>query len=225
MATLTIIQMGQLAVNAGIPQGQNLYISVSIALAESNGKTDAVNNNTDGTKDVGVWQINDVHAQLWSGKDDRTDPTANAKYMASISGNGTNWQPWTTFNTGAYQNHMQQVMTTLQSANLTRGQGVIPANTLGAGYGVTGNQSDFSLPKLPNPLDAGKAIEKQLETITRFFQILTSPQGWIRILKVYIGLILLWIGALMFIKDSSTGKTAIKAGASAVVTGAKAVVK
>lgn len=217
MATLTITQIGQLAVNAGVQQGQPLYVCVSIALAESGGRTDAVNSNANGTKDVGEWQINDVHALMWGANDNRTDPVANAQYMFKISNSGVNWQPWTTYNTGAYNNHMQAVMSELQKANLTRGQGITPPNTLGPGMGVTGQDSNIKFPKVPNPVDAGKAIIKPLETIAKFFEILATPQGWIRILKVWIGAVLLWIGVIAMVKDTKAGAVAKKAVVAAVL--------
>lgn len=197
MATLTITQIAQLALNAGVQNGQQLYISVAIALAESSGRTDAVNVNNDGSKDVGVWQINDVHKLLWTGRqDDRTDPVQNAKYMFSISA-GMSWSPWTTYNDGSYNNHMQQVMSELQNANLSRGTQVQLSNpsTLGGGYGTA--------PQILNLSDVPglSELKSTYATIDKFFKFLTNPDGWVRILKIGIGVIMIIAGIVLMMRS------------------------
>ncbi|HYZ55126.1 MAG TPA: transglycosylase SLT domain-containing protein [Streptosporangiaceae bacterium] len=62
-------------------------------MAESGGNPNAVSS----TADYGLWQINASH-----GAQATFDPLANAEAAVSISSNGTNWNPWTTFVTGAY---------------------------------------------------------------------------------------------------------------------------
>lgn len=81
--------------NGGNPAAAG--IAAAVALAESGGNPNAIGHNTDGSVDRGLWQINSVHGSLST-----TDITANAKAAISISNNGTNWQPWTTFKSGAY---------------------------------------------------------------------------------------------------------------------------
>lgn len=215
MATLTIPQIAQLAINAGVQQGQNLYVCVSIAMAESSGRTDAVNQNNDGTKDVGVWQINDVHKLLWIGKgDDRTDPVQNAKYMYSVSNGGNNWQPWSTYQNAAYNTYMQQVMSTLQNVKLSRGTQVQvnDPSTLGGGYGVA--------PTITQPMTAQDAgvlsdLKNEYQTIDKFFKFVTSPDGWVRIMKVGIGIILVVAGVAIMMKSEL--KTAASIGAKAAM--------
>lgn len=213
MATLTIPQIAQLAVNVGLKQGHNLYVCVAIAMAESSGRTDAVNQNSNGTKDVGVWQINDVHSVLWGTNDDRTDPNRNAKYMYSVSNSGINWAPWSTYQNGAYQNFMQRVMSELQTANLSPGAGVgvNPANTLGGGYGVAPAQNALSLSDIPGLSD----VKAAYKTIDSFFKFITSPDGWIRILKIGIGIILIIAGVALTMKSEL--RTAAVDGAKAAM--------
>lgn len=209
MATLTVPQIAQLALNAGVPQGQQLYIAVAVALAESSGRTDAVNNNADGTKDVGVWQINDVHKMMWFGHDDdRTDPVANAKYMAKVSGMGMSWSPWTVYKTGAYNTHMQRVMSELQSVNLTRGTDIKVGTppTLAGGYGVAPTITNVG--NLPGLSD----IKESYETIDKFFKFISDPDGWLRILKCGLGVILVITGVVLMMKSEvqRTVKTVAK---------------
>ncbi|HEY1617586.1 MAG TPA: hypothetical protein VGG25_08210 [Streptosporangiaceae bacterium] len=72
-------------------------MAASIAMAESGGDRYSTDNNTNGTVDRGYWQINSVHGALST-----YDPAANARAAVAISGDGSNWTPWVTYNTGAY---------------------------------------------------------------------------------------------------------------------------
>jgi hypothetical protein len=72
-------------------------MAASIAMAESGGDAGATGSNTDGSTDRGYWQINSVH-----GAQSTYDPAANARAAVAISGDGSNWTPWVTYNTGAY---------------------------------------------------------------------------------------------------------------------------
>lgn len=71
--------------------------AASIAMAESGGDRNAVNHNTNGTVDRGYWQINSIH-----GAQSTFSPRANARAAIAISGDGSNWSPWVTYQTGAY---------------------------------------------------------------------------------------------------------------------------
>jgi LysM repeat protein len=68
--------------------------AASIAMAESSGRQFA----TGPVGERGYWQINPNHGALST-----YDPLGNAKAAVIISDNGTNWNPWTTFTSGAYR--------------------------------------------------------------------------------------------------------------------------
>ncbi len=70
------------------------FIAAEIAMAESGGQQYALSP----TDDYGYWQIN---ATYW-GSLATFDPLGNARAAVQISADGTNWSPWTTYNTGAY---------------------------------------------------------------------------------------------------------------------------
>lgn len=70
----------------------------AVSLAESGGSDKATNNNTNGTKDRGRWQINSIHGGLST-----YDPVANARAAVKLSKNGRDWSPWVAYNTGAYR--------------------------------------------------------------------------------------------------------------------------
>jgi LysM repeat protein len=69
-------------------------MAASIAMAESSGQQYA----TGAAGERGYWQINPDHGSLST-----YDPLGNAKAAVIISGNGTDWTPWTTYTSGAYQ--------------------------------------------------------------------------------------------------------------------------
>ncbi len=68
-------------------------MAASIAMAESGGNPSAISP----TNDYGLWQINGSHGALAT-----LNPLGNAEAAVSISGSGNNWDPWTTYTTGAY---------------------------------------------------------------------------------------------------------------------------
>lgn len=94
-------QLEQLWVDAG---GNPKFkaIAAAIAMAESGGVINAVNHNTNGSTDRGLWQINSVH-----GSQSTFNELANARAAVAISSNGTNWSPWVTFQTGAYKKFLK----------------------------------------------------------------------------------------------------------------------
>jgi LysM repeat protein len=69
------------------------FMAAEIAMAESSGRQFA----TGGVGERGYWQINPNHGALST-----YDPLGNAKAAIIISSNGTNWNPWTTFTSGAF---------------------------------------------------------------------------------------------------------------------------
>ncbi len=111
--TLTASQIAAYAFATGL-RGQNLTVSVAIALAESGGNTAAKSS----TNDYGLWQINyPAHASLGYSKDQLLRPDINAKAMYTISSGGTNWHPWTTYQSGAYQKYMATAQAATASIN------------------------------------------------------------------------------------------------------------
>jgi LysM repeat protein len=71
------------------------FMAAEIAMAESGGRQYAVSP----TNDYGYWQINGSHGPAEA----TFNPIGNARAAIAISSDGTNWSPWTTYVTGAYQ--------------------------------------------------------------------------------------------------------------------------
>lgn len=74
------------------------FMAAEIARAESGGQQYATDVDGDGTVDRGYWQINSIHGALST-----YDPSGNARAAVELSDDGTDWSPWVTFNSGAYQ--------------------------------------------------------------------------------------------------------------------------
>ncbi len=103
MATLNAQQLSAYAQQAGF-SGQALQNIVAIALAESGGNTDAYNGNDPSGGSYGVLQINGVHFGSGTSKSCALDPACAFRFAYSLSGGGTNLNPWSTFTSGLYRN-------------------------------------------------------------------------------------------------------------------------
>jgi LysM repeat protein len=69
------------------------FMAAEIAMAESGGNPNAISP----TDDYGLWQINASNGALAT-----LDPFQNAKSAIILSHDGTDWDPWTTYTSGAY---------------------------------------------------------------------------------------------------------------------------
>jgi hypothetical protein len=74
------------------------FTAAEVAMAESGGRRYATNTNGGASTDRGYWQINDIH-----GAQSTYDAYGNARAAVQISGDGADWSPWVTYQTGAYQ--------------------------------------------------------------------------------------------------------------------------
>jgi hypothetical protein len=81
----------------------NPDIAAAIAMAESSGNTQAVDHDSNGSTDYGLWQINSVHgydpARLLN------DPNYNAKAALAVY-QSSGWGAWTTYTSGAYLKYL-----------------------------------------------------------------------------------------------------------------------
>jgi LysM repeat protein len=68
-------------------------MAAEIAMAESGGNPNAISP----TDDFGLWQINASHGSLAT-----LNPYQNARSAITLSDDGNNWNPWTTYRTDAY---------------------------------------------------------------------------------------------------------------------------
>lgn len=100
--------------------GTSLLTIVAIAGAESGWRSDAVGDQ--GTS-FGLTQVHlPAHPQYTA--EQMFDPVQNMAAAWEISGGGQNWHPWTTFNTGAYQQYLPEAQQTVETGG---GAGVVQA--------------------------------------------------------------------------------------------------
>jgi hypothetical protein len=191
MPRITGAQVARYAYAAGFHDSQ-LVTAVAVSFAE-NGSHDtrAVNHNSDGSTDSGLWQINSVHripqSQLF-------DPARNAQAAWDISHQGNDFTAWTTYNSGASGNQENAAIAAIDAANIS-GQG--SAGGITGAVGSAGNTLHNAETNL-NPLAWGAALAKFLATI--------ADRGfWIRVLEIVGGLLLGFGGLVMLAKASGAG--------------------
>lgn len=102
---MTSVQVMRTAINAGFSLvaqtdnnrgGQDPTAVVATAVAYSENSTfrpGAVHRNSDGSLDVGLWQINQKSHPRWTVRQLK-DPHTNAAAALSISSGGRDWSPW-----------------------------------------------------------------------------------------------------------------------------------
>lgn len=90
---LSVAELLALAAYAGFKPGQQQANVTAVALAESGGDPNATNVNTDGSRDRGLYQINDKYHPEVSDTC-AYDPVCSAKAAYSISNRGTSFSPW-----------------------------------------------------------------------------------------------------------------------------------
>lgn len=102
MTKLNIAQVAAAAHVGGWTGEDQIVTATAVALAESNGVTDAKGGpNSNGTFDYGLFQINDVHKPTDA---EKTDPLANARRAYKIwVAAGHSFKPWATYNSGSYK--------------------------------------------------------------------------------------------------------------------------
>jgi len=101
MASLSFAELQQFLQSAGLDSASSA-IGAAIALAESGGRTDAVNYNPPTEISVGPWQINLLaHPDVTQAC--AMDAACAAAAVARISRGGLDWTAWSTFTSGAYK--------------------------------------------------------------------------------------------------------------------------
>jgi soluble lytic murein transglycosylase-like protein len=99
----TLAQLQALAASVGFPDPA---LAAAVAMAESGGNPTIVGDTGPGVNgpSIGLWQIDlFYHKQYTQAQMD--DPVQNAQAAFAISSKGTNWTPWSTYNSGAYKKY------------------------------------------------------------------------------------------------------------------------
>jgi hypothetical protein len=213
----TYLQPEQVAAVASMAgfKARALPTAVAISFAENTThNTAATNHNTNGTWDVGLWQINSVHLSNKLNYEDLVDPAKNAEAAYGISTHGTNFWPWVTYQRNYYVAHLPAAHNAITAMNQKGGAAKVA--------GTIGDMSVIPGVHIPNPLSPLGDIGSALGAIGSFASDL--PGLLIRFGKVLFGLALIVGGLFMITKTSPA--SVIPAGriakAAKGVRGAKA---
>lgn len=191
-------------------------IAAAIAMAESGGNTTATDQDSNGSVDRGLWQINSVH-----GAQSTYDVMGNARAAIAISNNGQNWAPWTTYTSGAYRQFVQTnipadmsapINGTNAAANATLTGDLFP----GGSYDPLNNQFDpinwFLGTGTDNPI--ASAIQGAIITVLNPLIAITAG-----ILGITAGGTMVLVGIFLIVKSTDTGQEVGRAAGSAAKLG------
>lgn len=127
--------------------GDTLVTMVAIAKAESGWRTVAGPPNDNGTRDWGVWQINDVHNPSQAVK---TTLAANAQAAREVY-DKQGLTAWSVYNSGTYRRFLDEARAAVNSSRGVQTVGLIDDLKKGA---------DAVLPDVPNPVsDVGESVK------------------------------------------------------------------
>jgi len=227
---VTVLSDAQIAATARLAgfTGQDVVTAVAVALAESSGRTDATNHNSDGSTDYGLWQINSVHADLLKSGNWQT-PLDNAKMAKSVHDNAGSWQPWSTFNSGAwlaYYGRAKVASTATTDAVTTAGQ---PNVTLtGFDWKTILEGPGALIPGFSGALGGGAAgaltgggisgLADAITSLGKFLAFVADPKNWLRVAEFLGGLAIVAWGLWQFVNATSLGG-AIKSTAKSAAEG------
>jgi Lysozyme like domain len=215
-------QLEGLWIQAG-GSAQQASMAAAIAMAESSGNANAIDYDSNGSVDRGLWQINSVH-----GAQSTFDPMGNARAAISISNNGTNWGPWTTYTSGAYQRFLQQGVAPDTTAPINATNAAGPNSTLTSDTETAGFNCPTIIGGIPGVGTMCDAIGSGL-TQTFYGSIMNGViAGVLNPVFAYVagfmgiigGGIIVLIGLFVIVESSKAGqavtRTAIGAGGMAI---------
>jgi hypothetical protein len=89
--------------------GEGLKKAWAIAMAESSGRESARNKNSNGTTDVGIFQLNSSHSAWLNMGRAQKDIDYNAHVAFQMSKGGSDWSAWATYGGSRYKNFLKNV--------------------------------------------------------------------------------------------------------------------
>ena len=89
-------------VATSLGQEPQIVVAIAVAMAESSCDPGAVNVNSGGSEDRGLWQMNSVyHPEVSNACAFQIQCNANAAWK--VSDHGANWHPWSAYNNGSWR--------------------------------------------------------------------------------------------------------------------------
>lgn len=215
-------QLAALARSVGLAP---VVTAVAVALGESGGNANAQGTNSNGTKDTGLWQINDVHRGSIPGAPSETGawhawlkvPTNNAsaaKWVQSRQG----WDAWTVYRSGRYRDFISRAaLAAGQNASLDESLGALASNP-GAAVDTATQGAVQALTSVPEAIGAvAEAVNDAVEVVIDAGQWLGDPHNWVRVAQV-VGGIAAVIAALAVLGVGPAGRAVNKVPGGKLLT-------
>lgn len=184
-------QLAELALAAGF--NEQSVVAAAVATAESSGNPTAVRQDSNGTHDVGLWQVNSVHGYSDSDMEVPSKNVAAAYEVYKSSG----WGAWTTYSSGAYKKYLlspQQISKLVQQGTLNESQAIELAT-------AASNTEPSSVQSAATTV--ANAAGGIAGTFGGLVGNLTSGSFWIMVLKILAGVVLIGVGLYMLVKGSN----------------------
>lgn len=241
MGKLSAREVAALAYTAGLRGTNTIATAVAITGPESGMRTEA-HNDDPGTGDdsYGLWQINMIgnlgpsRRRQFGIKSNREllDPLVNARAMATVSGNGSNFRPWTTYRAGKHNSYMVAATSAAKAIEKAGAQRIFDyvesaksKATVSAPAPDDGFDLGDVIPGLPDPIsEAANLLVQPITLIADVFNAYLSylrgaaewiadRSNWIRIAQVWLGGAMVVVGASLIARPTieSRVQTAVKA--------------
>lgn len=179
---------------AGVNPGNgNPHLMAAIALAESSGNPSSENS----IGACGLWQIHPYEQGC-------LNPTTNAR-MAGEKLRTQGLGAWETYTNGAYKQYLTGGTTSGQTKDVLLG---IPFTPELPGESIPNEILEGNVPNPAKPFEQGANLLGTLGKIPgdfdKIYHLLFTPEGWMKIGKVLLGVFLLMTGVLGLANVSST---------------------
>lgn len=209
MASLTPLQVAQLAYNAGLRNVNDVATATAIARRES-GFNPRAHNPKPPDNSYGLWQINmlgalgpDRRKKLGLANNEALfDPATNARAMVQIYREAKGWKPWSTY---------RGLVIGAEDRNAAN------AVVMGGGNAPGGIIDPAAVPITGTPvglLDAGVGA---IQAMVDFVKFVTDPGNWIRLIAFSVGGVLFLFGLIELIGIGGDVRGIVKGGFNAVI--------
>lgn len=185
--TLTAGQIAGYAKLVGF-SGQGLVDAVAIALAESSGGTAKIGGpNSDGSRDYGLWQINDrAHPDLITADAQWWSPAINAQMAFKVySAAGNSFKPWSTYANGTGLRYLSNLPVAKTAAWMPDAVGEI---TPGEGGIITHDPVSDAISAMASPIAAlANAMKAIAGAVFKATAWTANPKNWGRVAFIGVG--------------------------------------
>lgn len=190
--------------------------ATAVVLGESGGDTDAVNTNSDGTRDRGLWQLNSKDHPSMSDAD-AFDMLKSTRYAKSISAGGRDFRLWHATTAPAFADHLVTARKAVAESPDTIGSGGL-GNVIGSTVGNAADTVAGAADKLLPGNPFGSIVDA-LGTLTalgiKVFGVLLDPDFWKRLGLGLAGVVLIAVGVAMLRPDLTAKVGGLAAGGPA----------